>query len=85
MIRSFDIEHEGETYHVELEITDCELHDDSFDHEFGTEERHHWEVTDYLVVAVEGPDGETDEEAVPGLGTKIALKAQELDVEEWER
>ena len=85
MIRSLTIEHEGETYYVEVEITDCELHDDSFDHEFGTEELHHWEVTDYLVVSVDGPDGQIEEDDVPGLPKAISRKVDEIDVEEWER
>lgn len=83
MIRTFDITHEGETYHVEVEITDCELHDDSFDHEFGTEECHHWEVTDYLVVDIEGPDGSIDEDDVPGLAKAIGREVHDIDVEDW--
>ena len=83
MTRTFSVVHQGETYHVEVEITDCELHDDSFDHEFGTEELHHWEVTDYLVVSIDGPDGQTEENEVPGLDKAISAKVSDIEVEGW--
>ena len=57
--------------------------DDSFDHEFGTERRGHWELdwesTD--IVAVVDSDGdEIDPETIPGLIRAIRQASDDLEI-----
>lgn len=84
MTESFHIEHRGACYYVELEISG-RWEDDSFDHEFGTEECGHWEIdwdeTEISVYEVtESTEEEIDVDDVPGLLRAIEDRAETIDL-----
>jgi hypothetical protein len=76
----------GEVYAVTLDV-EVQWEDDSFDHEFGTEECGHWEI-DWdatEIISCTGQDGEeVDHEATPGLTKAIQKAAQSIDLSDWE-
>jgi hypothetical protein len=84
--REIEVTHAGEVYVVTLDI-EVQWVDDSFDHEFGTEECGHWEI-DWdatTIVSCTGPEGdEIDPDDVPGLVRKIESKAAGLDFSDWD-
>ena len=80
------VKHGNHEYLVELEV-EVQWVDDSFDHEFGTEECGHWEldwdVTNILsCLDEEGDDIEPD--AVAGLTRAIERKAEGIDFSDWD-
>jgi hypothetical protein len=80
------VKHDGQEYIVELEV-EVQWVDDSFDHEFGTEECGHWEL-DWdatNILSCTGPDGE-DEDPVytQGLMRAIQRKAEGIDFSDWD-
>lgn len=86
MIREFEIElPERGLWVVEVEITECQWIDDSFDHEFGTEKCGHWEVVEYDILSCVGPDGEDEDPCFDeALSKKIDEKVHDMDVEDWQ-
>jgi hypothetical protein len=77
------VKHRGLEYQVILDGTSMYV-DDSFDHEFGTEARGHWEIdweqTD--IVAVLNDIGEEiDPDDVAGLNLAIRDAANDLEIE----
>lgn len=84
--REIIVRHKGETYDVVLEI-EVQWEDDSFDHEFGTEECGHWEIdwdaTEILSV-LDAEGDEVDHEATPGLTKAIQEAAQSIDLSDWD-
>jgi len=76
----------GEVYEVTLDV-EVQWIDDSFDHEFGTEECGHWEIdwdaTDVVSVNDSAGD-EIDPDDIPGLMRKIESKAAGLDFSDWD-
>lgn len=84
LTKSFTLEHAGAYYHVELEI-EGQWEDDSFDHEFGTEECGHWEIDwDQTEIAVheitESTEEEVDVDDMPGLLDAIVDKTDGMDL-----
>jgi hypothetical protein len=82
--KQFNIQHAGACYSVELEIAG-QWEDDSFDHEFGTEECGHWEIDwDETQVSAyeitESTEEEVDVDAVPGLLDEIMEHAEGIDL-----
>lgn len=79
------VTHAGQEYLVQLEV-EVQWVDDSFDHEFGTEECGHWEIDwdETNVLSCAGPDGEIDPDSVPGLMRAIERKAEGLDFSDWD-
>jgi hypothetical protein len=80
------VKHGNHEYLVELEV-EVQWVDDSFDHEFGTEECGHWELdwdaTNILsCLDEEGDDIEPD--AVAGLTRAIERKAEGIDFSDWD-
>ena len=84
--REIIVRHKGETYDVVLEI-EVQWEDDSFDHEFGTEECGHWEIDWDVteIISCTGQEGEeVDHEATPGLTKAIQEAAQSIDLSDWD-
>ena len=82
--KQFNIELAGAYYSVELEI-EGQWEDDSFDHEFGTEECGHWEIDwDETQISAyeitESTEEEVDVDDVPGLLDAIVDKADGMDL-----
>ena len=76
----------GEDYVVTLDV-EVQWVDDSFDHEFGTEECGHWEIDweETNVVTCLDPEGdEVDPDGIPGLMRVIERKAAGLDFSDWD-
>ena len=76
----------GQEYIVEIEV-EVQWVDDSFDHEFGTEECGHWELDwdETNVLSCLDPDGDDiDPDGVPGLMRVIERKAAGLDFSDWD-
>lgn len=77
------VKHRKQEYQVVLD-GEAVYVDDSFDHEFGTEERGHWELdweqTDIIAVLNDIGD-EIDPEDVPGLTLAIRDASYEIEVE----
>lgn len=80
------VKHDGQEYLVELEV-EVQWVDDSFDHEFGTEECGHWELdwdaTNILSCFDEEGD-DIDPDAVAGLMRAIQRKAEGIDFSDWD-
>jgi hypothetical protein len=88
MTKSFNLDHRGAYYYVELEI-EGQWEDDSFDHDGGgrrqTEECGHWEIDwDETRISVyeitESTEEEVDVDDVPGLLDAIVDKADGFDL-----
>lgn len=82
----FTVTHGGLEYLVELEV-EVQWVDDSFDHEFGTEECGHWELDwdETNVLSCAGPEDEDiDPDDIPGLMRAIERKAEGLDFSDWD-
>jgi len=73
----FDLEHNGKFYSVIAEV-ELSFEDDSFDHEFGTEEVHSVGVDDWSATVEDITDGdntfEVDPDKVEGLNSAIRHK-----------
>ncbi len=84
--REIIVRHKGVTYDVVLDV-EAQWEDDSFDHEFGTEECGHWEI-DWdatSIISVTDPEGdEIDSDAVPGLNKAIKEQAEGMDLSDWD-
>jgi hypothetical protein len=80
------VNHADQQYLVELEV-EVQWVDDSFDHEFGTEECGHWELdwdaTNILSCFDEEGD-DIDPDAVAGLTRAIERKAEGIDFSDWD-
>jgi hypothetical protein len=80
------VNHADQQYLVELEV-EVQWVDDSFDHEFGTEECGHWELdwdaTNILSCFDEEGD-DIDPDAVAGLMRAIQRKAEGIDFSDWD-
>jgi len=80
------VKHGNQEYLVELEV-EVQWVDDSFDHEFGTEECGHWELdwdaTNILSCFDEEGD-DIDPDAVAGLTRAIERKAEGIDFSDWD-
>ena len=80
------VNHAGQQYLVELEV-EVQWVDDSFDHEFGTEECGHWELdwdaTNILSCFDEEGD-DIDPDGIPGLTRAIERKAEGIDFSDWD-
>jgi hypothetical protein len=80
------VKHGNQEYLVELEV-EVQWVDDSFDHEFGTEECGHWELdwdaTNILSCFDEEGD-DIDPDAVAGLMRAIQRKAEGIDFSDWD-
>ena len=76
----FEIEHKGKYYSVEADV-DLEMEDDSFDHEFGTEERYSCAIEEWSASVFEinetGEAEEVDLESIEGLESAIESYLQE--------
>ena len=70
----FDLEHKGKIYFVDADV-DLEMEDESFDHEFGTEERYSCQIEEWSATVKEcdadGNEEEIDLESVDGLESAI--------------
>jgi hypothetical protein len=76
----------GQEYIVEIEV-EVQWVDDSFDHEFGTEECGHWELDwdETNIISCLDPDGDDiDPDAVPGLTRAIERQAEGIDFSDWD-
>ena len=76
----------GQEYIVEIEV-EVQWVDDSFDHEFGTEECGHWELDwdETNIISCLDPDGDDiDPDGVPGLTRAIERQAEALDFSDWD-
>jgi len=77
------VTHKGAEYQVILDGESMYV-DDSFDHEFGTEQRGHWELDweETEIIAVLNDIGEEiDPDDVPGLILAIRDASNELEIE----
>jgi hypothetical protein len=77
------VTHKGNEYQVILDGSATYV-DDSFDHEFGTEQRGHWELDwdETEIVAVLNDIGEEiDADDVPGLILAIRDASNDLEIE----
>ena len=77
------VTHKGSEYQVILDGSAMYV-DDSFDHEFGTEQRGHWELDweETEIIAVLDFEGaEIDPDNVPGLILAIRDASNELEIE----
>jgi len=77
------VTYNGEEYQVILEGPAVYV-DDSFDHEFGTEQRGHWELDwdETEIVAVLNDIGEEiDPDDVPGLVLAIRDASNDIEIE----
>lgn len=78
-----NITHRDNEYQVILDGQSMYV-DDSFDHEFGTERRGHWELDweETEIIAVLDTEGaEIDADGVPGLILAIRDAALEIDID----
>jgi hypothetical protein len=84
--REIIVRHKGVTYEVVLEV-EVQWIDDSFDHEFGTEECGHWEI-DWdatSIVSCTDPEGvDIDPDGIDGLTRAIEEAASDLDFSDWD-
>ena len=79
---SLEVKHAGLTYFVEIEITETELIDDSFDHEFGTEKSEHTECVEYDVLSAQDVNGDdVDPDFIPGLDEAIYRATNAIDLD----
>jgi hypothetical protein len=77
------VTHKGSEYQVILDGSAMYV-DDSFDHEFGTEKRGHWELDwdETEIVAVLNDIGEEiDPDDVPGLVLAIRDASNDIEIE----
>ncbi len=80
------VKHDGQEYLVELEV-EVQWVDDSFDHEFGTEECGHWEL-DWEATNIlsctdqDGNEVETCDDS--RLVRAIERKAEGIDFSDWD-
>jgi len=77
------VTHKGAEYQVILDGSAMYV-DDSFDHEFGTEQRGHWELDweETEIIAVLNDIGEEiDPDDVPGLILAIRDASNDLEIE----
>jgi hypothetical protein len=77
------VTHKGAEYQVILDGSAMYV-DDSFDHEFGTEQRGHWELDweETEIIAVLDFEGaEIDPDNVPGLNLAIRDASNDLEIE----
>ena len=77
------VKHKGAEYQVILDGPAMYV-DDSFDHEFGTEQRGHWELDwdETEIVAVLNDIGEEiDPDDVPGLVLAIRDASNDIEIE----
>jgi hypothetical protein len=77
------VTHKGSEYQVILDGPSMYV-DDSFDHEFGTEQRGHWELDwdETEIVSVIDTDGEEiDPDDVPGLVLAIRDASNDIEIE----
>jgi len=80
---SLEVKHAGLTYFIEIEITETEIIDDSFDHEFGTEKRYHTECVEYDVLSAQDVDGDDVEpDSIPGLSDAISRAVYDINLDE---
>ena len=82
------VEHAGETYEVEL-VASLQWEDDSFDHEFGTEECGHWEIdwddtTIFCNRLTEDGTEEVDPDEIDGLMKAIVSEGDSTDLSDYE-
>jgi hypothetical protein len=81
-----EVTHAGEVYEVTLDV-EVQWIDDSFDHEFGTEECGHWEIdwdATSIVSCIDEEGDDIDPDDIPGLMRKIESKAAGLDFSDWD-
>lgn len=79
---SLEVKHAGLTYFVEIEITETELIDDSFDHEFGTKKAEHTECVEYDVLSAQDVNGDdVDPDSIPGLAEAIYRATNAIDLD----
>jgi hypothetical protein len=78
------VTHKGSEYQVIIDGPAMYV-DDSFDHEFGTEVRGHWELdweqTD-IVAVIDSNGEEIDHESIPGLIRVIRQASDDLEISE---
>jgi hypothetical protein len=77
------VTHKGAEYQVILDGQSMYV-DDSFDHEFGTEQRGHWELDweETEIIAVLNDIGEEiDPDEIPGLILAIRDASNDLEIE----
>jgi hypothetical protein len=77
------VTHKGAEYQVILDGESMYV-DDSFDHEFGTEQRGHWELDweETEIIAVLNDIGEEiDPDEIPGLILAIRDASHDLEIE----
>lgn len=77
------VKHKGNEYQVILDV-DSVYVDDSFDHEFGTEERGHWELDwdqTEIIAVLDAEGADIDPSDVPGLNLAIKDASNELEIE----
>ena len=84
--REITVKLNGQEYIVEIEV-EVQWVDDSFDHEFGTEECGHWELDwdETNIISCLDPDGDDiDPDGVPGLTRAIERQAEAIDFSDWD-
>ena len=74
------VTHKGSEYQVIIDGPAMYV-DDSFDHEFGTEVRGHWELDWEETDIVDSDGDEIDPETIPGLIRAIRQASDDIEIE----